>query len=386
MFDYIIVGAGFSGSVIAERIANILNKKVLIIDKKNHLGGHCYDFQNEKGITVHQYGPHIFHTNFKNVFDYLSDFTEWIPYQHKVLGIIDGQKLPIPFNLNSIEKIFEKNKAKSLKNKLIQNYGMGTNVPILNLLQSDDAELKNLAEFIYEKVFKNYTIKQWGISPEQIDPSVTARVPVSISYDDRYFHDKFQFMPQKGYSEIFTKMLSHKNIEIRLNTDFKDLINLDFETKEIIFHDKPFRGKLIFTASIDELFGYKFGILPYRSLNIVFETLPEKNFQIATVENYPNDFDFTRITEFKKLLNEESNYTTIAREFPIPYNPKNPDLNPFYPMKNKANEELFEKYQTKLREFPNVVLAGRLAQYKYFNMDQVINNSLNLFEKLAENE
>ncbi len=385
MFDYIIVGAGFSGSVIAERIANVLNKKVLIIEKKNHLGGHCYDFKNKNGITIHKYGPHIFHTNFENVYTYLSNFTEWKPYQHKVLGVIDGQKIPIPFNLNSLQKIFSEEKAKVISKKLIANYGFGTNVPILDLLKSDDKDLKKLAEFIYEKVFKNYTMKQWGITPDQIDPAVTARVPVSISNDDRYFHDKFQFMPVKGYSQIFDKMLSHKNIEILLNTNFKDLIKLDENLKQVFFKGKIFTGQLIFTGSIDELFEYKFGYLPYRSLKIEFENLPEKEFQTSAVENYPNDFDFTRITEFKKFMNEQSDFTTIAREFPLSYNPKNDDLNPYYPIRNIDNDNLFEKYKSEVEQFPNIFLVGRLAEYKYFNMDNVINNSLNLFDKLVKN-
>ena len=213
MFDYIIVGAGFSGSVFAERIANILDKKVLIIDKKNHLGGHCYDFKNKYEITIHKYGPHIFHTNLENVYNYITKFTDILPYKHRVLGIIDGKKIPIPFNLNSISTIFSNKKAKIISSKLISNYGFDTNIPILDLLKCNDDDLRKLAEYIYDKVFKNYTMKQWGISPEQIDPSVTARVPISISYDNRYFHDKFQFIPAKGYSRIFSYMLSNQNIK-----------------------------------------------------------------------------------------------------------------------------------------------------------------------------
>jgi UDP-galactopyranose mutase len=386
MFDYIIVGAGFSGSVFAERIANILDKKVLIIDKKNHLGGHCYDFKNKYEITIHKYGPHIFHTNLENVYNYITKFTDILPYKHRVLGIIDGKKIPIPFNLNSISTIFSNKKAKIISSKLISNYGFDTNIPILDLLKCNDDDLRKLAEYIYDKVFKNYTMKQWGISPEQIDPSVTARVPISISYDNRYFHDKFQFIPAKGYSRIFSNMLSNQNIKIELNTDFKSLIRMDEKSKKIYFKNKLFDGKLIFTGSIDELFNYKYGLLPYRSLDIKFENIHKEEFQTAAVENYPNDFDFTRITEFKKFMDEKSDYTTICREYPLQYNPENKKLNPYYPIRNNRNIELLNKYLKDVNLFQNIILAGRLAEYKYFNMDNVINNSLNIFEKLVKND
>ncbi len=386
MFDYIIVGAGFSGSVMAERIANVLKKKILLIEKKNHIGGHCFDFKNKNGITIHKYGPHIFHTNFENVYNYLSEFTDWFPYEHKVLGVIDGKKVPIPFNLKSIEKMFPENKAKFIIEKLVEKYGFGSNVPILELRKSDDENLKELAEFIYEKVFKNYTVKQWGITPEQIDPSVTARVPVSISYDERYFHDKFQFMPKNGYSEIFDKMLSNEKIVVELNSNFKDFIKLDADSRKIFYKGQPFDGKIIFTGCIDELLDYRFGPLPYRSLNIEFENLNQSEFQTAAVENYPNDFNFTRITEYKKFLNEKSEFTAISREFPLSYNHKNLNLNPYYPIKNIETDNLFSRYENEVNKYSNIFLLGRLAEYKYFNMDKVIDNALKLFDKLVENE
>jgi len=238
MFDYIIVGAGFAGSVIAERIAKVLNKKVLVIEKRNHIGGNCYDYKSKEGIIIHKYGPHLFHTNNKDVFDYLSNFTDWQIYNHKVLAFIDGKKVPIPFNFNSIELLFPKPLAEKLINKLLEKYPYGSKVPILELKKENDKDLKFLADYVYEKVFKNYTAKQWGKRPEEIDPNVTARVPIFIGRDDRYFNDRYQVVPIDGYTKIFERMLSHPNIKLMLNTDFREVIKVDFTTKKNL----PFRS------------------------------------------------------------------------------------------------------------------------------------------------
>jgi UDP-galactopyranose mutase len=232
MFNYIIIGAGFSGSVIAERIANVLNQKVLIIEKRNHIGGNCYDYKDENNIIIHKYGPHLFHTDYKDVFDYLSNFTEWQLYHHKVLAFIDGKKVPIPFNLNTLYEVFPKTLAEKLETKLLNKYHYSSKIPILDLLKEEDNDLKFLANFIYEKVFKNYTAKQWGLKPEDIDPQVTARVPIYIGRDNRYFTDKYQAIPKEGYTKIFERILNHPNIKIMLNTDFKELINIDYENKK----------------------------------------------------------------------------------------------------------------------------------------------------------
>ena len=271
MFDYIIVGAGFAGSVIAERIANKLNKKVLIIDKRNHIGGNCYDELIEN-IIVHRYGPHLFHTDYKEVWNYLSKFTEWDIYHHKVLVFIDGKKVPIPFNFNTLYEVFPNELAKKLEKKLLENYKYNSKVPILELKKSSDKNLKFLAVFIYEKIFVNYTAKQWGMKPEEIDSAVTARVPVFIGKDNRYFNDKYQGVPKDGYTKLFQNMLNHPNIKIMLNTDFKEVIQINQETKKIYFLNQEFKGKFIFTGKIDELFDYKLGELSYRSVDMKFET------------------------------------------------------------------------------------------------------------------
>jgi UDP-galactopyranose mutase len=379
LFNYIVVGSGFAGAVIAERIANVLNQKVLIIEKRNHIGGNCYDYKDENNIIVHKYGPHIFHTDYKEVFDYLSNFTDWHNYLHRVLAFIDGKKVPLPFNLNSIYEVFPQELAKRLEVKLIERYGYGAKIPILELLKEEDKDLKFLANYVYEKIFKNYTMKQWGLKPEEIDPQVTARVPVYISKDNRYFTDKYQVIPKDGYTKIFERMLNHPNIKIMLNTDFKEVISIDFENKKIYFLGQEFKGKLIFTGMIDELFNFKYGFLPYRSLDLRFETIEQEYYQEAPVVNYPNDYDFTRITEFKHIHPVKSDKTTILKEYPKAYQP-NVDI-PYYPVFTKENQELYNKYKEEADKFENLVLVGRLAEYRYYDMDDVVKRALEVFEE-----
>jgi len=379
MFNYIVVGSGFSGAVIAERIANVLNRKVLVLEKRNHIGGNCYDYKDENNIIVHKYGPHLFHTDYKEVFDYLSNFTDWHIYHHKVLAFVDGKKVPLPFNLNSIYEVFPQELAKRLEVRLIEKYGYGTKIPILELLKEEDQDLKFLANYVYEKIYKNYTMKQWGLKPEEISPQVTARVPVYVSRDNRYFTDKYQVIPKDGYTKIFERMLNHPNIKIMLNTDFKEVISIDFENKKIYFLGQEFKGKLIFTGMIDELFNFKYGFLPYRSLDLRFETIEQEYYQEAPVVNYPNDYDFTRVTEFKHIHPVKSNKTTILKEYPKAYQP-NVDI-PYYPVFTKENQELYNKYKEEADKFENLVLVGRLAEYRYYDMDDVVKRALEVFEE-----
>jgi len=283
MFDYIIVGAGFAGSVIAERIASQLDKKVLVIEKKSHIGGHCFDYKDENGILIHKYGPHLFHTNNKKVFDYLSNFTEWQIYNHKVLGYIDGKKVSLPFNFNTIEQLFPKVLSEKLIAKLLEYFQINTKVPILELKKIQNSDLRFLSDYIYEKVFLNYTAKQWGKKPEEIDPEVTSRVPIFIGRDDRYFNDTYQAVPFFGYTKLFETLLNHKNIKLLLNTDYKEVVSIDLQNKKIYFFNNEFKGKLIFTGPIDELFEYTYGVLQYRSLKIVTKTINTAFFQEAVM-------------------------------------------------------------------------------------------------------
>jgi UDP-galactopyranose mutase len=363
MFNYIIIGAGFSGSVIAERIANVLNQKVLIIEKRNHIGGNCYDYKDGNNIIIHKYGPHLFHTDYKDVFDYLSNFTDWQLYHHRVLAFIDGKKVPIPFNLNTLYEIFPKTLAEKLETKLLNKYHCNSKVPILDLLKEEDDDLKFLANFIYEKVFKNYT----------------ARVPIYIGRDNRYFTDKYQAIPKDGYTKIFERMLNHPNIKIMINTDFKELINIDYQNKKIFFMGQEYKGKLIFTGMVDELFNFKYGYLPYRSLELKFESIDQEYHQEAPVVNYPNDYDFTRITEFKHIHPTQSDKTTILKEYPKAYQP-NVDI-PYYPVFTKENQELYNKYKEEVERFNNLILMGRLAEYRYYDMDDAVKRALEVFEE-----
>jgi UDP-galactopyranose mutase len=379
MFNYIVVGSGFSGSVIAERIANVLNQKVLLVEKRNHTGGNCYDFKDENNILIHKYGPHIFHTDYKDVFDYLSNFSDWNIYYHKVLAFVDGKKVPIPFNINTLYEVFPKTLAENLEQKLINMYNYGSKVTILELLKEEDRDLKFLANYVYDKIFKNYTSKQWGLKPEEIDPNVIARVPIYISKDNRYFTDKYQVLPASGYTKVFERMLNHPNIKIMLNTEFKEIISIDFENKKIYFMGQEFKGKLIFTGMIDELFNFRYGYLPYRSLDLHFKTIEKDYYQESPVVNYPNDYDFTRITEFKHIHPTSSKKTTILIEYPKAYQP-NKDI-PYYPVFTKENQEAYNKYKEETDKFENLILVGRLADYKYYDMDDAVKRALEVFEE-----
>jgi UDP-galactopyranose mutase len=379
LFEYIIVGAGLAGSVIAERIANVLNKKVLVIEKRNHIGGNCYDYRTKEGIIVHKYGPHLFHTNYKEVFNYLSNFTDWHIYHHKVLAFIDGKKVPIPFNLNTLYMVFPDSLAKRIEEKLLRRFPYNSKVPILELKKEDDKDLQFLAKYIYEKVFVNYTAKQWGMKPEDIDPEVTARVPVFVGKDDRYFDDKYQAVPCEGYTKIFERMLAHPNIKLLLNTDFREVMRVDLENKKVYLFGQEFRGKVIFTGMIDELFEYKFGELPYRSLDLKFETLEIEYFQEVATVNYPNDYDFTRITEFKHIHPIEISKTVILKEHPKAHK-VGKDI-PYYPIFTEENREKYYRYKELAERFDNIILLGRLAEYRYYDMDDVVKKALETFEE-----
>ncbi len=357
----LIIGAGITGITLAERFVSAGNE-VLLIEKRDHIGGNCYDYKDKSGILVHKYGPHIFHTNYQEVWDYLSQFTDWLYYQHKVLGVINGKFVPIPFNLNTLYELFPLKFAQKLEETLIQNFGYNQKVPILELKKIKDKDLKFLANFVYEKVFLHYTEKQWGLKPEEIDASVTARVPVVISRDDRYFQDKYQGMPKEGYTKMFEKMLKNENIEIQLSTDYKKLKN------------KMQYNFLFYTGPIDEFFNYRFGKLDYRYLKLDFQTFNQESYQPSAVVNYPNDYDFTRIIEFKKLTQQNHRKTTIGIEYP------GSEGFMAYPVLDEKNKELFQKYSKEAEQLKkqNIYFVGRLAEYKYYNMDEAVRSALGI--------
>lgn len=368
-FDYLIVGAGYSGCVIAERLASQLDKKVLIVESRDHIGGNAYDYYDEYGVLVHKYGPHLFHTTTKKVWDYLSNFTGWHYYNHHVKAVIEGKKVPIPFNLNSIYQLFSPKYAEKLENLLLDKFGYGIKIPILKLKKTDDPELKFLADYIYKNVFLGYTVKQWGLKPEELDFSVSSRVPVYISRDNRYFQDAYQAVPKHGYTEMFKKIIANKNIHLLLKTDYKEII------EDIKF------DKMVYTGPIDYFFDNLHGPLPYRSLRFDFKNFPDTEYyQELTQINYPNNYDFTRITEFKHISGQKIDSTTVAVEYPQEHIPGK--TTPYYPIPKDENHEQFDKYKAEAEKLKgSVYFTGRLADYKYYNMDQTVLVALRLFEK-----
>lgn len=382
MKDVIIVGAGFAGSTLANLFANA-NKKVLVIDKRSHIGGNMYEEVRDNGVRIHKYGPHIFHTNDKEVFEYLQKFTSFYFYEHRVIGYIDGEYVPIPFNFKSLELLFPSDKVKIIKEKLLSNYKDQKKVSILDLLNDSDEVIKEFGKYVYEKVFVHYTAKQWNVPISEVDSSVINRVPVILGYDDRYFQDTYQAMPKNGYNEIFENMLNHKNIEIKLNTNALDLIKIDIDNKKIYYNNEEFKGTLIYSGALDELLEYKYGPLPYRSLDLVFEDRCENYYQPSSVVNYTVSEKFTRITEFKYLSNQiVKDNTTILKEYPLTYDYKNKNHVPYYAIFNDDNLALYKKYYDSVKDIDNFYLCGRLAEYKYYNMDAVVRRALDLFKEI----
>ena len=383
-FDVLAVGAGYAGAVAARALAD-QGKRVLVLERRDHIGGNAYDRPDQAGGLIHQYGPHIFHTNDKQVFDWLSRFTRWRDYQHRVVANIpDGRggriTYPVPFNLTSLETAFGPEEGRRLGDKLTAAYGAEKKVTILELRQNQDPSIAALADYVYEHVFVHYTMKQWGQRPEDIDPNTTARVPVFLSRDDRYFQDTYQGMPLEGYTPMFERMLDHPSITVELGTDALGRLDLSGNTLKV--DGAPFDGQVIYTGQADELFGFRFGPLPYRTLDFAFETLEQDDFQGYGTVNYTVDEDFTRITEFKHLTGQAApGVTTIVKEYSKAYTGERGEI-PYYAIINPENNALYAKYRAEADRFSNLHLLGRLAEYKYYNMDAIAGKALELAEKL----
>ncbi|MDR2030629.1 MAG: UDP-galactopyranose mutase [Puniceicoccales bacterium] len=361
----LVVGAGISGAVVARKIAEEWTEPVTVVEARDHIGGNLHDCRRDE-VMVQRYGPHIFHTNNEEVWKFLGHFTEWWPYQHRVLGFVDGQQIPIPFNLNSLRMVFPKTLADRLEIKLLKKFGFGTNVSLPDLPRNDE-DLNFLAEYVFQKVFLGYTRKQWGLPPAAIDPAVFARVPaVRISRDDRYFLDRYQGIPLHGYTAMVQKLLAHKNIHVHLNTPFA--------------RDMPY-DRLFWTGSPDEFFENKLGSLPYRSVAFDFLTLARDKFQKVATVNYPNDHDFTRITEYKHFLDDRSDGTIISCEYPADWCAGVNDRQ--YPIENRKNAALHASYKAMAKGFSNVYFLGRLGDYKYYNMDEAIARAMAMVKELA---
>lgn len=370
----IVVGAGFSGATIANLIANNLNEKVIVIDQKNHIAGNCYDYRDQNGIMIHKYGSHIFHTNNKKVWEYLKQFTDFNTYMHEIVGVIDGIEAHIPFNFNTLYQVFPTTMAKNIEKKLLSKFEYNTKIPILEFQKQNDDDLKYLANYVYEKIFLNYTTKQWGKAPQEIDGAVTARVPVFLSKDNRYFQDKYQGIPLNGYTKIVEKMLSHPNIKIILNKNFKN-----FKDKNINLLKN---ARIFYTGSIDEYFNYKFGQLPYRSVNFKFEEHNMEFYQSHACINYPNNYDFTRVHEYKHYLSDKSSKTVIAKEYSEAFILGKNER--YYPINSEENKKLYDKYLIEAQKENNVHFLGRLGDYKYYNMDIAIARAMELFEEIQK--
>ena len=380
-FDALVIGAGFAGATAARCLAE-QGKRVLVVEQRGHIGGNAYDHLDDAGVLVHQYGPHIFHTQNQGVFDFLSRFTAWRDYRHRVVANVFGQLMPVPFSLSSLAVAFE-GRAPALEEKLVAAYGRGARVTILELRQSPDPDIRELAEYVYENIFKFYTMKQWGQTPEEIDPNTTARVPVLLSRDDGYFQDAYQAMPQNGYTALFAAMLDHPGIEVRLNTPASAVLTLT-QVGTTLVCGEIFPGPVIYTGPVDELFSARFGRLPYRTLDFAFETHEVEWYQTHATVNYTVDQDFTRITEFKHLTGQDlPRRTTIVKEYSRPYTGAPGEI-PYYAIISPENRALYQRYADLAAEYPNLHLLGRLAEYQYYNMDAITARALALAEKLGK--
>ena len=389
--DALVVGAGFAGATIARELAERGDMRVSVIERRSHLGGNAYDHYDDHGVLIHIYGPHIFHTDSERVFDYLSRFTEWNGYSHKVQANIDGDLVPVPFNLNSIAACFESGQAADISAALLANYPIGTRIGILDLLEHPNRQLQELARFVYEKVYLQYTMKQWGLRPEEIDPAVTARVPVLVDSDDRYFQDIYQGLPLDGYHRLFDRLLDHPNISVRQGIDSIGVLRLQISEPEgddgqrsvhqIGVFDRPFSGPIIYTGAIDELVTWCYGVLPYRSLDFTYQTHSQQHVQPIGTINYTTGEEFTRTTEYSWLTGQQIGLTTIATEFPKAF--QSPKLQiPYYPIITEQNQAAYQRYLDMFRDVPQLIFLGRLAEFRYYDMDDIVERALVLADEL----
>jgi UDP-galactopyranose mutase len=365
-YDYLIVGAGYAGSVLAERLASQHGARILLIDRRPHIGGNAYDEKNAAGILYHKYGPHIFHTNSDQVVEYLSQFTEWRPYEHRVLARVRDQLVPIPINRTTLNRLFGLDLA---SDDQAADYLASRAEPVADIRTSEDVVVNAVGRELYELFFRGYTRKQWGLDPSELDKQVTSRIPTRTNTDDRYFTDTFQAMPLHGYTAMFERMLDHPLIEKRVGTDFKDL-KADAER---------IAGHIIYSGPVDEYFDFRFGRLPYRSLRFDHQTLDEERHQPVAVVNYPSeDVPYTRVTEYKHLTGQEHARTTITYEYP------SAEGDPYYPVPREENQALYKRYEALADATPGVTFVGRLATYRYYNMDQIVGQALATFRRLDD--
>ena len=380
-YDAIVVGAGYAGCVVARELAERAGAHVAIIERRGHLAGNAYDCLDEAGVLIHLYGPHIFHTFDERVYTYLSRFTTFDAYEHRVLANVHGTLMPVPFNHTSLRLAFGEERAESLYAKLVATFGQDKKVPILKLRECNDPDLDEVADYVYENIFLRYTLKQWGQTPDQVDPSVTGRVPVLVGDDDRYFQSPWQGMPAQGYTKLFEAMVDHESIDVYLDVDARDLISVS--EQGMLVCGQVYAGQVVYTGPLDELFVLDLGALPYRTLDLDFETLPQDRFQEAATVNYTTTEDFTRITEFKLMTGQVvPGVTTILREYPQSYVPGSGQT-PYYAILEPQNKELYQRYLDRVSGIGNFHVVGRLAEYRYYDMDGVVASALALADRLV---
>lgn len=359
--DYLIVGAGFSGATCARALADA-GKRCLVIDRRDHIGGNAYDRFDDHGVLIHEYGPHIFHTNSEKIFNWLSRFTEWRSYEHRVRAVVNGVEYPIPINRTTINKLY----GLDLDEAGVAKFLDGVRTSCEKIATSEDAVLSAVGPELCDLFFRGYTKKQWGLDLSQLDASVASRIPTRTNDDDRYFTDRFQAMPKEGYTVMFERMLDHPLIDVRVGTAFDRHVDGSIE-----------RNATIYTGSIDEYFGYQYGALPYRSLRFEHLHLNGGLSQSVGTVNYPNDHEWTRVTEFRHLTGQEHEGTSVVREYPSAHG------EPYYPIPNPETDELYGLYRSMAEGVRNVYFVGRMAQYRYYNMDQAVAAALKLAERLV---
>lgn len=382
-YDAIVVGCGLSGAVTARFLAEKLEQRVLVLDRRRHIGGNMYDFRNEKGILVHQYGPHTFHTKKKELYDYMCRFAEWDEYKLTCGAVINGRYTPTPFNFQTVDDFFSGDKAAEIKNAIKRAYPNQSTATVLELLEHSDPLIREYAQFLFDHDYSLYTAKQWGVSPESIDPSVLKRVPIRFNYEIGYFDDAYQVMPRVSYTAFFEKLLDHPGIEVKLGVDASEYVEPDASECRMRFKKQEHQGIVVYTGAIDELFGQKFGALPYRSLRFEWKTEPKESFQDAPVVAYPEAEGYTRITEYTKLpLQKAGGYTSYAVEYPLPYQP-GVAAEPYYPVPTEESEKQYEKYRREAKKYGNLYLCGRLADFQYYNMDQALERALDLCQEIT---
>lgn len=381
-YDMLVVGAGYAGAVTARELAERCGMRVAVLERRGHIAGNAYDALDDAGILIHVYGPHIFHTFDERVYQFLERFTHFDGYEHRVLANVHGTLMPVPFNHRSLIQAFGEERGEELHRKLVDSFGENQKVRILQLRESNDPDLGAVADYVYENIFLHYTLKQWDQTPDQVDPSVTARVPIMVGDDDRYFQSPYQGMPEGGYTAMFERMLDHPCIDVFLEVDARDILSIDGGS--VVVQGKPYAGEVIYTGPLDELFNLDLGDLPYRSLNLVFETLEQDQFQPAATVNYTTSEDFTRISEFKLMTGQKlDGVTTILKEYPQAYKPGSGQT-PYYAILSDENRALYQRYLERVSGIANFHAVGRLAEYRYYDMDGVVYSALKLAGSIAD--